>query len=93
MDEFPRRPELDPGEAPLLFWLIEGYFTSNLDRLRTKGIFRVTSSDACVRELEIHMSQANFSFLESVEDANVVANYFKRVLREMKEPLVPEEQY
>ena len=45
-----------------------------------------TSSDTKVRELELHMSQGNYGFLESGLlknniDPHVVANYLKRVLR------------
>ena len=37
------------------------------------------------------MSQGNYSFLETVE-VHVVANYMKRVLRHMYEPLIPQAQ-
>ena len=44
----------------------------------------------------MHLSQGNFGILEQESlrnDPNVVANYLKRVLRQMKEPLIPQAQY
>ena len=58
--------------------------------MRTVGIFRVTASDTKVKELELHMSQGNYSFLRTVSP-HVAANYLKRVFREMREPLITEE--
>ena len=46
-----------------------------------------------MRELETHLSQANYSYLNKVTDPHLVANYWKRVLREMKNPLIPFKQY
>ena len=57
--------------------------------MQTVGIFRVTGSDAKIRELELHMSQSNFSYLANVCEPHTVTNYWKRVLREMREPLIP----
>ena len=52
---FRQRPDA-PDSAPLIFWLMAGYFRDNPENFKTKGIFRVTSSDSEVRELELHMS-------------------------------------
>ena len=41
------------------------------------------------RELEMHMSHENFPFLRTVQNAHIVANYWKKVLFEMKTPLIP----
>ena len=52
-----------------------------------------------MKELETHMSQGNYAYLEKKDsngkslDPNIVANYLKRVLRQMREPLIPERQY
>ena len=54
------------------------------------GIFRITASDSKVRELEVHMSQGNFAFLRSVPP-HVAANYLKRLMREMREPLISQD--
>lgn len=103
LEEFRQRPELgdDGNHAPLIFWLLAGFFRHNARRFFTTGVYRVTSSDTKVRELELHLSQGNFGYLESQEqlpqknniDPNVVANYLKRVLRQMKTPLVPQAQF
>ena len=39
------------------------------------------------------MSQENFPFLDKVKNPHIVANYLKRLLREMKSPLIPFELY
>ena len=102
MNEFKQRPELGGQQAPLLFWLLVGFFRHRhyeTKRFFTTGLFRVTSSDSKVRELETHMSQGNYAFLEKKDangkclDPNIVANYLKRVLRQMREPLIPERQF
>ena len=36
---------------------------------------------------------ANFSYLAELDDPHLVANYWKHMLREMKNPLIPFEQY
>ena len=66
-----------------------GYFRSSKTHMQTVGIFRVTGSDAKIRELELHMSQSNFSYLAKIPEPHTVTNYWKRVLREMREPLIP----
>ena len=58
-----------------------------------EGIFRITSSNTAVRELELHMSQENYPFLKSVKNVHLVSNYWKRIFREMAEPLFPERLY
>ena len=93
LEQFRRRPDLDQDQPPLIFWLLAGYFRNTPAKFNTLGLFRVTSSDERVREVEIHMSQANFPYLTTVKDGNLVANYWKRLLREMKEPLIPFNKY
>ena len=39
------------------------------------------------------MSQGNFPFLPTVREPHTVTNYWKRLLREMKEPLIPFDFY
>ena len=36
---------------------------------------------------------ANFSYLADLDDPHLVANYWKHMLREMKNPLIPFEHY
>ena len=52
---FRQRPDVK-DQAPLIFWLLAGYFRSNPDNFKTVGLFRVTSSGENVRELETHLS-------------------------------------
>ena len=71
-----------------------------------QGLFRVTASDFKVRTLEHHMSQANYAYWikedvsaksakKAVEhpEPHVVANYLKRLLRESRFPLLPQQSY
>lgn len=39
------------------------------------------------------MSQGNYAYLTKIDNANLVANHWKRIFREMAEPLFPEELY
>ena len=73
-----------------MFKLVVGYFYANVRHFKSEGIFRLVSSDKKVRDLEIHLSQRNYQYLTTVDDPNVIANYLKRMLSEMKEPLIPE---
>ena len=58
-------------------------------RIKTEGIFRVTASDEKTRLLEVHMSQGDYGYLGGVREPHVVTNFWKRVLRYMRVPLVP----
>ena len=80
---------MNKSAPPQIFWLLAGYFRSSKINIQTEGIFRVTGSDIKIRELELHMSQGNYSYLAKVREPHTVSNYWKRVLREMKEPLIP----
>ena len=93
LQQFQNRDVLGYDEAPLIFWLLAGYFRSKVDKIKETGIFRVTSSDAQLRDIEIHMSQENYPFLKSIDNPHLVANYWKRLLREMQEPLIPYDRY
>ena len=59
IDEFRQRPDLGGNHVPLVFWLLAGFFRYKMNELKrffTTGLFRVTSSDQKVRDLEIHLS-------------------------------------
>ena len=49
----------------------------------------MTASDEKTRLLEAHMSQGNYAYLSGVKEPHVVTNFWKRVLRYMRVPLVP----
>ena len=36
---------------------------------------------------------ANFAYLTIIEDPHIITNYWKRLLREMKNPLIPFDKY
>lgn len=81
--------ELFDHAPPLIFWLLTEYFRQNNNAMmKQEGIFRITSTDSAVRELETHLSQGNYQALRAHPDPFVVANYFKRMLRELNQPLI-----
>ena len=57
------------------------------------GLFRVSSNDEAVSEMGLHISMANFAYLETIEDPHIVATYWKRMLGEMKNPLIPFDKF
>lgn len=61
--------------------------------LHTEGLFRVAAPQADVRELEIHLSQNNFYYLKSVKNPHIVSNYWKKLMREMQDPICPFDLY
>ena len=80
-------------DLPLIFQLLGGFFLSKKEMIETEGIFRICGSETKIRELELHLSQGNYKFLDQVESAHTVTNYWKRLLRNMKEPLIPFDYY
>mmetsp|Transcript_24326 Transcript_24326/g.32588 ORF Transcript_24326/g.32588 Transcript_24326/m.32588 type:complete len:85 (+) Transcript_24326:711-965(+) len=77
----------------MVFWLLAGYFRKNHEKLKTEGLFRVAAPEADVRELEIHMSQNNFYYLTTIKNCHIVSNYWKKLMREMQDPICPFSQY
>ena len=61
--------------------------------LQKEGLFRVAAAEAEVRELEIHMSQNNFYYLTTITNPHIVSNYWKKMMREMQDPICPFSQY
>ena len=79
---------------PLIFWLLAGFFKVNqCQMMKEVGVFRVTGSDSKIQSLELHVSQGNFSYFKEVKEAHTVTNYWKRLLRHMKTPLIPFDFY
>ena len=76
-----------------MFWLVAGYFRCNRHKLLAEGLFRVAAPEADVRELEINMSQDNFYYLSKVDNPHIVSNYWKKMMREMMDPICPYDQY
>ena len=94
LHEMGRLPEKGLYSTPTIFWILAGYFRKNdSQNMKTQGLFRITSVGEQLRELETHLSQGNFAYLERVTDPHLVANHWKRLLREMKEPLFSYSDY
>ena len=93
LKEFRQRPDCGHDSTPLIFWLLAGYFRKNEEYIKTEGIFNVNGSKPYIRELELHMSQGNFNYLKKVKNVHTVTNYWKQLLREMKQPLIPFQMY
>ena len=83
--------------APLIFWVLIGHFRSNPENLKTEGLFRITSSGSQMRIIEAHIRAGNFAYLKTLgntDKANhLITNLIKRVLRNMKQPLIPYKYY
>ena len=80
---------MDSDEAPLIFWLLAGHFRAKPERLDTVGVFRLVSTQEDVDDLKLHISQGNYSYLEEVRDIQVVVNFWKKLLKSLREPLIP----
>jgi len=57
--------------------------------LKAKGLFRVAVDLAFVYELEVNIAMNNYAHIATIEDPNIVSNYFKILLREMSDPICP----
>ena len=53
----------------------------------------MAAPEAQVRELELHMCQDNYYYLESITNCHIVSNYWKKMMREMQDPICPFDQY
>ena len=87
--------KFESDSTPLIFRILAGALLGDNNNLREEGIFRVTGSDVKIRELELHMSKGNYGFLAGAQKPkpHTVTNYWKRLLRHMKEPLIPYNLY
>ena len=84
--------ELKNGKSkvPLVFYLCMDYFRDNeSEKMTVEGLLRIGTTNEKLRELELHMSVGNYNYINAVESPHVVSNYLKKVLFEMKYPLVP----
>lgn len=74
--------------VPEIFILLITFFEVNAELLKTEGLFRVAASLDKIDELQIHLQLGNYYILtQMVNDPHAVANYLKRVLKYMGEPL------
>lgn len=63
-----------------------------LDGTKSEGIFRVPGDGDAVSELKLRIDRGYYT-LDDVDDPNILASLMKLWLRELCDPLVPEEMY
>ncbi|KAG1812552.1 uncharacterized protein BJ212DRAFT_1569642 [Suillus subaureus] len=63
-----------------------------LGGMKAEGIFRVAGDSDSVSELKLRIDRGYYT-LDSVDDPHVLASLLKLWLRELSDPLVPEEMY
>ena len=75
--------------------MLAGSLIGDDDNLQDVGIFRVTGSDPKIRQMEVHLAKGNYAYLatQPKPESHTVTNYWKRLLRAMKEPLIPYDLY
>jgi hypothetical protein len=74
--------------VPEIFLLLVSYFEVQPDLMKTEGLFRIAASLDKLDELQVHVTMGNYYYLTLLkEEPHVVANYLKKVLKYMGEPL------
>ena len=85
--------QIGSDETPLIFHILAQYFRHDPARFNTEGLFRITNSKEQLIPIELNTAVGNYEVLKHEKNGCIVANYWKRVLTNMREPLVPYEQY
>ena len=68
--------------------LLVSYFGVQPDLMKTEGLFRIAASLDKLDELQVHLTMGNYYYLTQLkDDPHVVANFLKKVLKYMGEPL------
>ena len=76
--------------VPDIFILLVAYFEINEDLLKLEGLFRKNGAIDRVEELQMHIAMGNYYFLTQLsKEPHVVANFMKKILNNMAEPLCP----
>jgi hypothetical protein len=76
------------NSVPEIFVLLVSFFEVQPNLLKTEGLFRVAASVDKIDELQVHISMGNFFYLTLLkQEPHVVANFLKKVLKYMGEPL------
>ena len=74
--------------VPDVFILLISFFEMHPELYKTEGLFRINGSSDLITELQCHITQGNYYFLTTLsEEPHVVANFLKKILRNMGEPL------
>ena len=80
-----------PHQVPIILpFLADGILA--LGGTRSEGIFRVPGDGDGVSELKLRIDKGYYT-LEDVDDPNILASLMKLWLRELCDPLIPEEMY
>ena len=79
--------------VPELFVLVFDCFKEKPGFLQTEGIFRLACDEEEEKKLESAIMEGQYQALADVEDPHVVANFLKRLLRRLGEPLCTFELY
>ena len=68
--------------------LLVSYFEVQPNLMKTEGLFRIAASLDKLDELQVHLTMGNYYYLTQLkDDPHVVANFLKKVLKYMGEPL------
>lgn len=79
---------LGENDVPEIFILLVSYFDIQPTLMRSPGLFLVGGALDKMDELQIHLTMGNYFYLtEMGKEPNVAANFLKKVLSNMKEPL------
>lgn len=84
----------DMEDVPEIFVLLVSYFEVQPHLLKTEGLFRIAASLDKIDELQVHMTMGNYSYLTQLtSEPHVPANFLKKVLKHMGEPLCSYDLY
>lgn len=86
-------PLSEGSGLPNIILLLTSYFDVKPDAYKTEQIFRVPGAITEEQELEKCLTNDDSMRVYSIKDPNVIACLFKKVLREMTEPVLPFEQF
>eukprot|EP01017_Pseudomicrothorax_dubius_P005287 TRINITY_DN1129_c0_g3_i3.p1 TRINITY_DN1129_c0_g3~~TRINITY_DN1129_c0_g3_i3.p1 ORF type:complete len:462 (-),score=113.25 TRINITY_DN1129_c0_g3_i3:30-1415(-) len=84
---------LDEAGIPRVMLILASYFERYPERLRTEYIFRIPGGASEEKEIEGALIREDYEKVLSVNDPNVIAGSFKRLFREMTDPLLLSSNY
>lgn len=77
---------------PYIFIALALYFEEK-DRILTEGIFRKAAGASDVQKLITNIEDGNFEAIFQVKDPLIIADVFKKLLKNLAQPLFPVESY
>ena len=84
---------LSDNGIPEVISLLVSYFEMDSKYLKTKGIFRNTSSEKDIKKLEKALIEQNFDLVFEIDNPHIVASLLKRILNKTLEPIMLYENY